>query len=78
MSQKETEKNFGRSLLADYSDHYMSDFVLHGTSEKNIQEKLVKDLQMSIQVSFWWSAILTKNKKILITLGRVFFFSSVL
>ncbi|XP_060592263.1 folliculin-interacting protein 2-like isoform X2 [Ruditapes philippinarum] len=50
-SQKEVDKNFGRSLLADYSDHYMSDFVLHGTSDKNFQEKMAKDIRMALQYS---------------------------
>ncbi|KAK3595116.1 hypothetical protein CHS0354_002368 [Potamilus streckersoni] len=50
-SQKSFEKNFGRSLLAEFSDHYMSDFVLHGTSDKNYQEKLQGDLKMAIQHS---------------------------
>ncbi|XP_053385365.1 folliculin-interacting protein 2-like isoform X2 [Mercenaria mercenaria] len=50
-SQKEVDKNFGRSLLADYSDHYMSDFVLHGTSDKDFEEKMAKDIKMALQYS---------------------------
>lgn len=43
-------KNFGRSLFADYSDHYMSDFVLHGTSCTEFTRKMNKDLQQAVQV----------------------------
>ncbi|KAL4240663.1 Folliculin-interacting protein 1 [Mactra antiquata] len=50
-SQKEFDKNFGRSLLGDYSDHYMSDFVLHGTSDKNYKDKIIADLRMALQYS---------------------------
>lgn len=46
-SQKNFDRNFGRSLLADFSDHYLSDFVLHGTSEKNFHEKMERDLHMA-------------------------------
>ena len=49
-SQKCFDKNFGRSLLADYSDHYMSDFVLHGTSDRLYQDKMIKDVKMATQV----------------------------
>lgn len=44
------DKNFGRSLLAGFSDHYMSDFVLHGTSDTSFRPKLMQDLQASLQV----------------------------
>lgn len=44
-------KNFGRSLFADYSDHYMSDFVLHGTSCTEFTRKMNKDLQQAVQHS---------------------------
>ena len=50
-SQKSFDKNFGRSLLGDYSDHYMSDFVLHGTSDRCYQDKMLKDIRMATQVS---------------------------
>ena len=45
------DRNFGRSLLAGFSDHYMSNFVLHGTSDVNLWPKLLSDLQMSSQVT---------------------------
>lgn len=45
------DRNFGRSLLAGYSNHYLSDFVLHGTSDNKFHDKLVNDLQMHIQHS---------------------------
>lgn len=32
--------SFGRQQLASFSDHYLSDFVLHGTSEDNIIKKV--------------------------------------
>ncbi|KAH3869210.1 folliculin-interacting protein 1-like isoform X2 [Dreissena polymorpha] len=50
-SQKQFNKNFGRSLLADFSDHYMSNFVLHGTSDKDHLEKLNRDIRMATQYS---------------------------
>ncbi|KAH9498870.1 Folliculin-interacting protein 1 [Bulinus truncatus] len=43
--------NFGHSLLAGYTDHYMSDFVLHGTSEVNFIGRLHNDLQMTVKHS---------------------------
>ncbi|XP_052071291.1 folliculin-interacting protein 1-like isoform X2 [Mytilus californianus] len=45
------DRNFGRSLLAGYSNHYLSDFVLHGTSESSFNCKMMKDLQLSVQHS---------------------------
>lgn len=45
------ERHFGRSLMAAYTDHYMSDFVLHGTSDTNFHSRLHNDLRMSVQVS---------------------------
>ncbi|XP_063443784.1 folliculin-interacting protein 2-like isoform X2 [Mytilus trossulus] len=45
------DRNFGRSLLAGYSNHYLSDFVLHGTSESGFNGKMMKDLQLSVQHS---------------------------
>ncbi|KAK7464612.1 hypothetical protein BaRGS_00037851 [Batillaria attramentaria] len=45
------DQNFGRSLLAGYSDHYMSDFVLHGTSDTSFRQKLLQDLQATMQHS---------------------------
>nr|KAG5687380.1 hypothetical protein BaRGS_019884 [Batillaria attramentaria] len=45
------DQNFGRSLLAGYSDHYMSDFVLHGTSDTSFRQKLLQDLQATMQAS---------------------------
>ena len=50
-SQKSFDKNFGRSLLGDFSDHYMSDFVLHGTSDRLYQEKMIRDVRMATQVN---------------------------
>ncbi|KAK7113591.1 folliculin-interacting protein 1-like isoform X2 [Littorina saxatilis] len=45
------DRNFGRSLLGGYSDHYMSDFVLHGTSDTSFRPKLLHDLQTTLQHS---------------------------
>ncbi|GFO02076.1 folliculin-interacting protein 1 [Plakobranchus ocellatus] len=45
------DKNFGRSLLAGYSDHYLSDFVLHGTSDVNYKPRLLNDLQTTVKHS---------------------------
>ena len=42
--------SYGRSLLAGYSDHYLSDFVIHGTSDHNYLPKLQADLTQSVQV----------------------------
>jgi len=39
--------NFGRQMLAGYSDHYLSDFVLHGTSDDDVHRKVQKDLVAS-------------------------------
>ncbi|XP_052772268.1 folliculin-interacting protein 1-like isoform X2 [Mya arenaria] len=50
-SQKQFDKNFGWSLLADFSNHYMSDFVLQGTSDKHYQDKLNRDIRMAMQYS---------------------------
>ena len=47
----EYSRNFGRSLLAGHSDHYLSDFVLHGTSDSNYLSKLHSDLSSSVQSS---------------------------
>ena len=32
--------NFGRQMLAGFSDHYLSDFVLHGTSDEDVHRKV--------------------------------------
>ncbi|CAL1529000.1 unnamed protein product [Lymnaea stagnalis] len=48
---KAFDRNFGRSLLAGYTDHYMSDFVLHGTSDTNYKSHLLNDLQMTVKHS---------------------------
>ncbi|KAL8567596.1 hypothetical protein ACOMHN_054409 [Nucella lapillus] len=45
------DRNFGRSLLGGYSDHYMSDFVLHGTSDAAFRPRLIHDLQSTLQHS---------------------------
>ncbi|BFZ17612.1 hypothetical protein BsWGS_20651 [Bradybaena similaris] len=45
------DRNFGHSLLADYTDHYLADFVLHGTSDTNYKSRLLNDLQMSVRHS---------------------------
>ncbi|KAL5019218.1 hypothetical protein ScPMuIL_004940 [Solemya velum] len=50
-SIKAFDRNFGRSLLAEFSDHYLSDFVLHGTSDQKALSKIVPDLQMALQHS---------------------------
>lgn len=50
-SIKVFDRNFGRSLMAGYSDHYLSDFVLHGTSDNSFHEKLRSDLEVAIQHS---------------------------
>ena len=44
------ERNLGRSLMAAYTDHYMSDFVLHGTSDSQFLAKVHSDLSMAVQV----------------------------
>ena len=43
--------HFGRSLLADVSDHYMSDFVLQGTNDESMLLKLHQDLRHSVTCS---------------------------
>ena len=43
--------NFGHSLLADYSEHYMPDFVLQGTSDVSVLLKLQQDLRHSVTCS---------------------------
>ncbi|XP_059167121.1 folliculin-interacting protein 2-like isoform X2 [Physella acuta] len=48
---KAFDRNFGRSLLASYTDHYMSDFVLHGTSDTEYKTRLLNDLQMTVKHS---------------------------
>lgn len=45
------DRNFGRSLLASYSDHYLSDFVLHGTSDTDYKPRLLNDLQSTVKHS---------------------------
>ncbi|GFS17188.1 folliculin-interacting protein 1 [Elysia marginata] len=45
------DRNFGRSLLASYSDHYLSDFVLHGTSDAEYKPRLLNDLQSTVKHS---------------------------
>ena len=50
---KAFDRNFGRSLLASYTDHYMSDFVLHGTSDSSFKSQLLHDLQMTVQVDLF-------------------------
>ena len=51
--------NFGRSLLAGYCEHYMSDFALHGTGDKSflpdkanpaLPSVLGRDLKIAVQV----------------------------
>lgn len=37
--------------MAGFSDHYLSDFVLHGTSDNNFHHKLLADLNLAIQVN---------------------------
>ena len=32
--------SFGRQQLANFSDHYLSDFVLHGTSDEDVTHKV--------------------------------------
>lgn len=46
-------RNFGSSLIAGYSDHYLSDFVLHGTSNttSNFHSRLHADLTHALQNS---------------------------
>lgn len=36
--------------MAAYTDHYMSDFVLHGTSDNQFMAKVHSDLSMAVQV----------------------------
>ncbi|CAH1246397.1 FNIP2 [Branchiostoma lanceolatum] len=49
--QQRLESNFGRSLLAGYSEKYLSDFVLLGTGESDFRQKLQTDLQLATQTS---------------------------
>jgi len=48
--------NIGRSLLASYCSHYMSDFVLHGTNERSMLTTpyldIHRDLRTSVQVAY--------------------------
>ncbi|XP_064621785.1 folliculin-interacting protein 1-like isoform X2 [Lineus longissimus] len=48
---KAFERNFGRSLLAGYSKCYLSDFVLHGTSDVDYTSKLIGDLELAAQTT---------------------------
>jgi hypothetical protein len=48
---KAFERNFGRSLLAGYSNYYLSDFVLHGTSDVSYAPKLIADLELAAQTT---------------------------
>jgi len=43
--------HFGRSLMAAYTDHYLSDFVLHGTGDTNLHSRLHSDLMTAVQIS---------------------------
>ena len=45
--------DFGHSLMAGLSDHYLPDFVLHGTSQPpaEFRSKLVSDLAAFVKVS---------------------------
>ncbi|XP_067928146.1 folliculin-interacting protein 1-like [Watersipora subatra] len=43
--------SFGRQQLASFSDHYLSDFVLHGTSDDEVFTKVQKDLVASVEHS---------------------------
>ncbi|XP_035671144.1 folliculin-interacting protein 2-like isoform X2 [Branchiostoma floridae] len=45
------ESNFGRSLLAGYSEKYLPDFVLLGTGESDFRQQLQTDLQLATQTS---------------------------
>ena len=63
------DRNFGRSLLAGYSDHYLSDFALHGTSDDAYLGKLHSDLKVSVKVSWgptnlWLTSLFWKFQKI--------------
>ena len=40
--------HFGQSLLADVSDHYMSDFALQGTSDSGFIQRLHQDLTHAV------------------------------
>ncbi len=44
------ERHFGRSLLAAYTSRYMSDFILHGTSDQSFSPRLHADLMTAVQV----------------------------
>ena len=44
-----SECNFGHSLLAGFSPHYLSDFTLHGTSDPHFHTRLHQDLTQAVQ-----------------------------
>ena len=55
----ETESHlidFGHSLMAGYSEKYLPDFVLHGTSQplSEFKEKLISDLSNVVKVNFMY------------------------
>ncbi|XP_074647410.1 folliculin-interacting protein 1-like isoform X2 [Tubulanus polymorphus] len=45
------DTNFGHSLMAGYMDHYVADFVLHGTSETSFYARLLNDLSLNAQAT---------------------------
>jgi len=53
--QISSDYNFGRSLMAGYCDHYLSDFVLHGVRDKSMltspYTEIHRDLKASVQNS---------------------------
>ncbi|KAI8521085.1 Folliculin-interacting protein 1 [Branchiostoma belcheri] len=49
--QQRLESNFGRSLLAGYSEKYLPDFVLLGTGDADFRQQLQTDLQLATQTS---------------------------
>lgn len=59
--------DFGHSLMAGFSDHYLPDFVLHGTSQpaSEFRSKLVSDLAAFVKVSS------TYNGRVLVGVGDV-------
>ena len=44
-------KNFGRSLMGGYFNHYLSDFALSGVPKNDFMPELAADLKLSVELS---------------------------
>lgn len=54
--------SFGRQQLASFTDHYLSDFVLHGTSDDNVIPQVLLQARSNSTVNsrvFWIFVILS-------------------